>query len=259
MYIDTNTSPSRATLSIKGTVIAEGATLDARYPIHLDPVRLRVTTALLGEVTPLQARGSYIEGYNAGNDTIRPRAVSSDPTISILVQPAVVAPGEQFIYSVVVGSDKAGRWGRVTAPFMAYSDTGDTEGMQLEAIYNVVEDFSHLSDKDLATAPKIVVDNHTIDLGRVPISTTSPLSATISIGNRGKSALKIRRIYSDDPMLSVKYKKDTVKPGKHESIDITLSPGAITQGIINTDFHIITNDPAMSNLTVRVVGEVTKN
>lgn len=87
IYIDTNTSPSRTTLTITGTVIAEGATLDSRYPVHLDPVRLRTTTALVGPITPIQARGAYIEGYNAGEDTITPRAISPDPSVSIIVQP----------------------------------------------------------------------------------------------------------------------------------------------------------------------------
>ncbi len=259
IYVDCNTEPSRTTLSIQGTVIGRGNTLRSRYPFNVGEsgVKLRSTNIPYGKVYRGATSGQYIECYNATSDTIRPRVEDVPSYINVMIQPAAVPPGEQFIISTVLHTGpKTPDWGIATGRFTFYPDASSTDGQEIETVAIVSEDFSKLTDAERAQAPLLDTDVTSIDLGSVR-RTDKPSRHQFTITNKGKSPLLLRRVSCSDPAVTVKVKDTKIKPGKKARVEVDVDPAAVKSSeLLNARINIIANDPDHPNTTVRVVGEM---
>ena len=79
-------------------------------------------------------------------------------------------------------------------------------------------------------------------------------TATVTLTNRGKDRLTVRRAYSLDPSVSVAVSRDNIKKGKSAEITVTVDPDRCNDGIINARVQIITNDPDNPVINIRVTG-----
>lgn len=257
--VDCSADPTRSVLTITGTVIGSSNTLRSRYPIEVGPVRLRTSTIAYGKVLKGETMGQYIDAYNTSSDTLRPRVEGAPKYLRVIVQPAVVPPGEQFILSTILHSNQIREWGVVTDSLMFYPDAKATEGRKVETVAIVEEDFSRLTPEQMAKAPMIDTDITAIDLERLSRS-DKPVKEKIIITNRGKSPLTIRAVTCPDPAVEVNLKERTIKPGKSARVDVTVTPSRITprSELLNARINIISNDPLHPSTMVRVVAEIVK-
>jgi hypothetical protein len=161
--------------------------------------------------------------------------------------PEAIAPGEQSSLVCHFRSADAGNWGLVTDSITISPYAESTERYTLPATIIVSEDFSKLNDDQRAKAPAITVDTERLDFGN--LSGGVPVTLTARIGNRGRSPLEIRRVYTTDDGTKI-------KPGKHAELHITVNPSKIRGNLLNSKINIICNDPTRPNHTIRAVGEV---
>ena len=258
VYVDCSGDPARSTLTITGTVIGASNTLQSRYPIEVGPVSMRTPTVAYGKIRKGETMGQYIDAYNASTDTLRPRVEGAPKYINVIVQPAVVPPGEQFILSTVLHSNRTPEWGITTDSLMFYPDAAVAEGRKIETVVILEEDFSKMTPEQIAKAPLIDVEPTAIDLRRLSRS-DKPIKEKFTISNLGKSPLVIRAISCADPAVEVTLKDRTVKPGKSVRVDVTVTPERIKRSeLLNARINFIANDPAHPSTMVRVVAEVDK-
>ena len=258
--VDCSDAPARTRLTIAGTVIGSSNTLRSRYPFEAGPARLRSTTIPYGQVLKGKTSGQYLEAYNASPDTIRPTVDGAPKYINAMVQPPKVAPGETFIISTVMHPDATPLYGIVSDSLIFYPDgPGRTEGVKIETVAIINEDFSRLTPEQLERAPLIETSVTAIDLERVSRS-DNPLKRTFTIGNRGKSPLVIRRISCPEPSVAFKLDKNKIAPGKKAKVTVTVTPSAITSSeLLNARINIISNDPDHPSTMVRVVAEMSQH
>ncbi len=255
IYVDLDTEPSRHTLHIKGTAIGNESSLNARYPIQAGNLRLQKDMLMFGEMTKGAIKSAYIESYNAGNDTITVKLKSAPEYIHLLTSPERIAPGEQAVWSATIYSVNAPLYGLLTDSIQVELSQTDVLTIPVTAFVN--EDFSKLSEKELANAPVSALSVDKVDLGNVSSSITEPVTYTVELSNIGKNALTVRRIYSPDTDVTVTAKKEKVKKGETIPVTISISPNFIrNREIINTSFVLITNDPSNPVRTVRIVGMI---
>ena len=257
--VDCSSAPVRTRLTIRGTVIGSGNTLRSRFPVEAGPVRMRTRTIPYGKVLKGTSPGQYVEAYNASPDTIRPKVLHSPKYINVIVQPASVAPGEQFILSTIFHTDATREWGIVTDSIVMQPDaTASSQPVTIETVAIVSEDFSKLTDAERAKAPLIDTSVTAIDLEKVSRS-DKPSTHRFDISNLGKSPLIIRRISCSDPAVDVSVKDTRVKPGKKVPVTVRVDPSKIGRTeLLNARINIIANDPEHPSTMVRVVGEVTE-
>lgn len=256
--VDCSADPHRSMLVITGTVIGASNTLKSRYPIEIGPVRMRTSTIAYGKLLKGETMGQYIDAYNASADTLRPRVENAPKYIKVIVQPAVVPPGEQFILSTILHSNMTDGWGVTADSLMFYPDASATEGRKIETVAVLEEDFSKLTPEQLAKAPLLDTDLTAIDLKKLSRS-DKPVHEQFTITNRGKSPLIIRAISCPDPAVEVSLKNQTIKPGKSAKVDVIVTPSAITRTeLLNARINIIANDPQHPSTMVRVVAEIVK-
>lgn len=256
--IDASDEPKRSSLTIQGTVIGAQNTLRSRYPIAVGKVKLRSSAIPYGKVWKGHSTSQYLECYNASPDTVRPYVSGLPEWLAARVQPEAVPPGEQFVVSTVMHTGSIPDWGAVTGSFAFHPDSGASEVQPVEVVAIVAEDFSKLTPSERENAPLLDTDLTAIDLERISPS-SSPLRRTLTLTNRGKSPLVIRKYSCSDPAVSLSMKRLTIKPGKSEKMDVTVNPALIANpDLLNARIIIIANDPDHPSTTVRVAAEMIK-
>ena len=104
-------------------------------------------------------------------------------------------------------------------------------------------------------APVITPDTKSLDFGQLSAN-TAQMSCTIT--NTGKTALKIRRLYSAEPGVYAKISTETIKPGKTATVTVDINPAQIPGNILNARLQIISNDPTNPITNLRLVGEIKR-
>jgi hypothetical protein len=256
IYIYSNTTPERTTLTISGTVIGASNTVQSRFPVDAGRLKLRNSTVAFGDVTRGKIKSQFLEAYNQSSDTLHPVLSNVPDYIQTAIAPEAVAPGEQVTFTLFLNSSKVPEWGINMADMTMHADRSETTGTTIQSIAIISEDFSHLTEAERRRSPMSKVSPAKIDLGRTGIRT--PAEAIIEIGNDGKDPLEIRRVYTIDKGVTATVDRHSVKHGQSATVRVKADPSAITGDMINARINIITNDPITPLTTVRVVGEISR-
>lgn len=252
VYIDMNTEPKRSTLNIRGVVIGSSNTLRSRFPVDAGAIKLKGDRMMFGEVKTGRAKTQFLDIYNATSDTVAPVWHDLPPYLSVTPSSPVIAPGEQETYSLYLLADKTGTYGMITDTIGVSTDADPRQVTPVEIVAIINEDFSMMTPRMRASAPVAHVSTDHVDFDRYAPGTTQ--TATVTLTNRGKDRLTVRRAYSLDPSVSVAVSRDSIKKGKSADITVTVDPYRCADGVINARVQIITNDPDNPVINVRVTG-----
>lgn len=248
VYVDTNTDPRRSTLEIKGTVVGAPSSIAARYPIEVGPMRLAHPAVLLGTLDSGHVKSVLENAYNASTDTLRPVVTNLPKWLEVKAIPETVAPGEQVSLSYFVRSSRIPDWDIVTDTVTVAPFAGSPDALRVPVVVTLNEDFSTLTDKQLATAPVAVIEprkHNPIIVG------DKGASVSFKITNEGKDALKIRRIYTRTDGVTIRYDRDkAIKSGKSSTVTVTIGPAVLgTRPAMSLVLTVITNDPGTPRQT----------
>ncbi|MBO4644954.1 MAG: DUF1573 domain-containing protein [Bacteroidales bacterium] len=116
---------------------------------------------------------------------------------------------------------------------------------------NIKEDFSHLTEKELANAPKINFNKLTFKFDTIAQNTNA--NDVITITNTGKNTLEIRKIESSLPALTYKISTMNIEPGKTATLELTFKAQA-RRGKQNCTLEIISNAPNNPDQIINVQG-----
>lgn len=133
--------------------------------------------------------------------------------------------------------------------------TNDTLEQRKYIYYNVKlkEDFSRMSEKELAKAPKAEYDHITFKFDTLAQNTSA--SDVVKLTNTGKTPLVIRKVEASMPALTYKLTAMTIEPG--QSADITLTfKSQSRRNKQNCTLEVITNAPGNPVQIIRVEGFV---
>lgn len=251
IFVDSNTEPRQSKLSINGVSVGNSTTLKGRYPVEAGPLRLAHPAALLGSINRGEVKSVFEAAYNSTTDTLHPVIRDVPVWLNVKAYPEVVSPGEQVSFSYFINSDRVPEWDLVTDTITIIPDPSLKVKLRMPVVITVNENFSKLTDNERATSPVVRVDPE-----RLQPVTLTPEGATaeFKVHNDGRSPLKIRRIYSHTPGVSVDVSKDTtVKPGKSKTVKVTVPPGALNGSpATSVILLVVTNDPYAPKRTVAI-------
>lgn len=249
VYVDTNTEPTRSTLTIRGTVIGSPTSLAGRYPVEAGQLRLAHPAALLGTIDKGHVKSVFEGAYNTATDTLAPVVTDAPSWLEIKTVPARVAPGEQVSFDFFVHADRINQWDIVTDTVTIVPDPASDFKYRMPVVVTVNEDFTSLTDKEIKNAPIASVTHS----GGSMLDLTNG-QAVLTVTNTGKSPLTIRRVYTADKSLKIETPADgiTLKPGKKIDIAVKSVPSA-TADPHRAVIRIITNDPLNPKINVPVI------
>lgn len=254
VYVDTGDGYS-TTLRVKGTVIGLPTSLVGRYPVEVGKNRLSGSVMPFGETLKGRVAQGILKGYNGTTDTIVPAVKGVPKYMDVNIRPEKVPPGEQFVVSTTVTTDRCSNWGFVTDSLIVIPDSRTDLGATVSTVVIIREDFSRLTPGERAKAPHAEVSDKTLDFGSFA-RTGSPVTQHFNITNTGENPLIIREISSPDKSLTVKVSDTKIKKKKSAEVKVTFNPQALGNSeLLNARITVITNDPDKPVQMVRIVGE----
>lgn len=254
VYVDTGDGIS-TTLRVKGTVIGAPSSLTGRYPVDAGKARFSTTVIPFGETLKGRVAQGVVKGYNGTPDTIVPSVEGLPKYIDVNIRPEKVPPGEQFVVSATVTTDRCQRWGFVTDSLFIIPDAGSDVRLPVSTVVIIREDFSRLTPGQRAKAPHAVIDNKSLDFGQFE-RTGEPAVQKFTIRNKGENPLTIREVSCPDKSLKIKVSETKLKKNKSAEVQVRFDPAALGSAeLLNARITVITNDPDNPVQMVRVVGE----
>jgi hypothetical protein len=255
VYVDTNTDPSRSTLTLHGTVIGSPATIAQRYPADFGPLKFRNGVIMIGDVTKGKLKTIFAEAYNPGPDTLRPHILTTPQYITAQPTPETVAPGEQISFILHLHSEKCPQWGLLEDSLTIIPDPQlAPTPITIPLTATILEDFSQLTNAQLKKAPQAVIQDDTLDFGQITANSPYTKTRTTTITNRGHSDLTIRRAYTLVPGVNISIDKQKLRAGQTTQLTVTINPSQLTAPILNDKITLITNSPENPQQTIRIIG-----
>ena len=262
VFVYTNTTPGRYQITISGHVIGSETSLNEQYPVRLGGARLKSSMLPLGDIAHGSHRTAHMTGINSSLDTLLVSVIDTPAHIRAAAVPDTVAPGEVFVVSVGFEASDDASWGfnsdRLTVESVPlHPGSGAIAGMAtIEVMAQVTEDFSSLTEQQLQRAPVATLDNEVrVSFGQIP-RTQAMATQAFTIANTGHDELIVRRLWIPAAGVTATCDRTVIKAGKHASITVTLDTRLVTEDLLNTQLHVITNDPSHPAQVVRVVAQI---
>ena len=126
----------------------------------------------------------------------------------------------------------------------------------LTVIANMVEDFSHLSENELADSPIIYFPKNRIMLGEFKLHETKKVE--LHFENKGKKDLKVHNIEINNTLFKLQSFDPIIKPGNKGKIVISIKPIQTTNNM-KSNITVISNDPKHSSVTLIAQGSIKKS
>ena len=250
MLVYTNINNEVIRLIIEGYVIPT----PGKFRSKIGSLDARTNVLEFGDIFLNTKQNESISIFNPTEDTIYIRQTNEFEYIELKIEPQILEPeqsGEIVIQFSTINS-KLGKQISV-CDFEITKKEKKIKGY-LSIIANIVEDFSLLTDWELANPPIIYTDFQKIDLGKVELNKL--ITKEIEIENRGeKRDLLVHNIITTNSMYLVSPTRLTIEPGKKKIFQINIKP-TTDRNNIASKLTIISNDPEQSIISFSIIGEV---
>lgn len=227
-------------LSIRGSVIPRENSPESTYPKAFGLLRLKTTALALDDVRIGSIVSRTIPIYNNSNDRTMTISFSQVPAhMRVSVSNSQLPAGGMAIVTVNYISTEAKDFGHREDCFYIHGKTATESSGKITVTANLVEDFSSL--RSSGKLPVAKYSRSSVSFGEVKAD--GPHTTEIVLTNEGEAPLKIRKLSSLVPQLSLKSDKKEIQPGKSATIKIELNTQDLQSGI-RYYAEVITNDPA---------------
>lgn len=250
-----NSNPGSVRLTITGEVEPKPKTVEDDYRYAMGPMRLKSNHLAFGNLKNTASTSKRLEVINTSDQDVRADFQRVPGHIKIALEPAVLKPNQKGEIVATYSAPMRDDWGFVIdrMPMEINGTTDRTYSLVVSA--NIEEDFSALSEEELARAPILSIDDPEFQFGK--IKQGEKVEHTYVLTNSGKSDLLIRKVKASCGCTAVQPEKNVISPG--ESVDIkAVFNSAGKMGNQNKTVTIITNDPKNSKMILWVKGEVLK-
>ena len=251
-----NSNPGSDRLIIAGEVEAKPKTIEDEYRYSMGSMRLKSNHLAFGNLKNTATSEKRLEVINTSDENIKVAFEKVPKHVVISMVPAQLKPKQKGEIVATYNAPSRNDWGFVIDR-LALNINGTTDRTySLVISANIEEDFTALSEAELANAPILSVDDAEFKFGK--IQQGEKVEHTYVLTNSGKSDLQIRKVKASCGCTAVQPEKRIIAPG--ESVNIkTVFNSAGKLGNQNKTVTIITNDPKKSKMILWVKGEVLKS
>lgn len=239
--VTTNGDPSVKILRIKGYVEPKPKTPADDFPTELGKIRMESRFINFGTITTKGPVTEKVKMYNQSEDTVRfaDRIVGGD-FISAKVEPSNIPPHKMANLVLTYDAKKRNDLGFVNDNIILFTNELENSAKSLTVLATIVEYFPPMTEKELAKAPHLRLDEEEYDFGK--ISEGDKVSKTFTFKNTGKSDLNIRRVKTNCGCTVSELDKKDYKPGETGSLKVTFNSRS-RRGPQIKRISIFSNDP----------------
>lgn len=256
VFVESNTAKGRNILKITGEVKAREKTIKDYYPMTIGELRLETNHFAFVRVYSHQIKKDTLKIYNSSNTNMKIGFENLPGYITFKVFPSVLKPGQKGYILGTYNGTEVNDWGFLTNRVKLIINGEGVNNKYLTISAKIEEDFSELSEKEIANAPKIVFDNTSYNFGKT--KSKDKIEHNFNFTNEGKSVLIIRKIRTTCGCTTVAPEKTTIEPGESSSFKVIFNIGSRV-GMQNKSVYVISNDPKNSSKRLTIKGEIIKD
>ncbi|NBC83832.1 MAG: DUF1573 domain-containing protein [Bacteroidetes bacterium] len=254
--ITSNAVNSPITLYIKGNVKGEEKSIMRNYRYKIGDLRLTSNHISLGNIANGETGSTTVDVMNSSNHNLALSFKNVPDYITIEAQPNTLKSQESGQIKVTFNAAQINDWDFILNRIELLLNNQQVPDNRISVSAVVVEDFSDLSDQELAEAPKVYYPEKTFDFGSINAD-DKPVSYNFIVKNNGKSDLIIRKVKASCGCTAVKPEKNILAPGESTQLKATFNPAG-RSGSQRKSITIITNDPVNYKSILWVKGNVEK-
>lgn len=252
--IQSNAEPAMKQLRVMGNVLQKPKTLEDEYRIVMGNMRLKDSHIPFTKVAPTETKVAEIETVNNSQVNATPEFINVPQHVVIASIPATLKPGEKGVIQARYDATKKSDWGFVTDQIYVIFNGERKYNNRITISATIQEDFSKLTEKQLANAPVLEVDNKTFEFG--VITQSQKVEHDYIITNKGKENLIIRKVKASCGCTAVTPEKTVLAKGESTKVHVVFDPRG-KSGRQQKTITIISNDPKQSNILLRIQGTVS--
>jgi hypothetical protein len=253
--IYSNASASGKVLTIRGHVSPRAKTLEEIYRRKIGELGVSNSHLSVGKVFVDEIKVDTLKLYNFDSNPLRLTFEMIPKHITILSSPDVLEPHKEGNVIIAFDANKLNDWGFVINRIRVKVNDENLQGNLISVSANIEENFSMLSEKELANSPQIEFTEINKDFGTV--NEGEVIEHEFLFTNTGKSDLIIRKIKASCGCTTAAPKTTVIKPGEQSSLSASFRTNGFS-GRQSKTITVISNDPNRSTMALRLSGTVSK-
>ncbi len=246
----TNAKEAPYILTIKGEVLSQNQSPEALYPISMNGgLKMKKASVYFNMVKNTENPSDAIEIYNDGINPITPEFLNVPKYMAVSCTPKIINPKSAGMINVTYYGPKVQAYGTYNDKIDIVLNPNIKNTNYFFVNATVTQDFSKMTDEDMAKAPVISIEPASISFNDLSKSRSSEIKIT----NNGKSNLTIHNIQITSPeIISVSSEKKEIKPGKFQVYKVTVNQPKLKKSAI-ANITISSNDPKSPIKRVRAI------
>ncbi len=252
--VSSNAENGTTVLRIKGSVEEREKTLSELYPRKIGSLRVKTNHVSFSRMKENDVETKDIELVNDTGEPVEVGFRKVPDHLSVKVEPEVIQPNSKGKLIVTYNAKEANTFGFSSHRIYLSLDGSNDYRASVGVSATIEEDFSNLSEEELARAPVANFSEKSYDFGEMRQGDKK--DHTFQLTNDGKSELIIRNVRSSCGCTAVAPSKKVIAPGESAPIKVTFDSRG-KRGRQSKSVTVITNDPKTPTNMLRVSCNIT--
>ncbi len=240
-------------LFIKGFVIPKSKSKGDFYPVTMGNLKLMSNHLAFNDIKTSEIRKDSLKVYNAWGHLMTIAFQQVPPHLTVEIATNTLKPGQEAYIYITYDASKKKDFGLIYDRIAIRTNDNVQPIKTLNISARISQDFSHLTEKELKKAPKVVFNETNHDFGTVKAGTV--VTYRFEFVNEGKSTLDIMKVKTSCGCTTTKLDQKSYKKGKSGYIEAVFNTSG-RKGRQHKTITIITNDPKNSEIVLTVTGEL---
>ncbi len=251
--VSSNAENATVVLRITGQVEQREKTLAEQYPRQIGKLRAKSNYISFAKLTMGSESTKELELINDNDEPVAVGFRTVPKHLTAKVEPATIPAHGSGKLIVTYNTEEAKTYGFSSHRIYLSLDGSNDYKNSIGVSCTIEEDFSNMSEEELAKAPVASFEPKTFDFGEMKQGEKK--SHTFMLTNDGKTDLVIRRVRSSCGCTAVAPSKNVIAPGEAAPIEVTFDSRG-KRGRQSKSITVITNDPKNSTTTLRISSNV---
>lgn len=258
--VTTNCEKPTTILTISGEVTPREKGVEDYYPKDFSGLRLKSSHLALNKVYNNQVAHDTLAIVNTTDKPMKVTFSNVPKHIKIWTEPEIIPAkkegdkiGTKAYIKIDYDAKQKNDWGFLQDRVNVVINDSTSSKNRLTISATIEENFSHLTEEELANAPKIVFSETDFNFGK--LKQGEKVTHEYKFKNEGKSDLIIRKWKATCGCTVPAPEKTVIKPGEESFIKATFNSSG-KKGHQSKPITITTNDPNNSTIVVKIIGEV---
>ena len=254
IMVYSNARENRLELKVEGNLVDNPEKPALLYNYTVGGSKFKRSNLHFGKVYPWLTVTDTVYYLNTRQETVTLSTPPMPAHLQAKFMPATVKPGERGMLVLTYDANAKGDYGYCYESVLLLIDGKRDLRNRLTLTATIAEDFSRLSEADLAEAPAASFKTKEESFGDIRKGTKADCHFTLT--NTGKRPLFIRATKTSCGCAAVTLGKKVVAPGESATIRVTFD-SAGKSGRQYKTVTVITNDPRQPETELRIKGNVT--